>query len=460
MRNVTRMWTGVAVALVASATTIGATSGRADAAEAKTIRFPVAAASKFRDNFGDCRDDCARSHAGIDIYAPKHTPLLAAADGVISDLRPSPVTIAGVTVSVRGDDGWTYRYVHVNNDTIGTDDGNAPYDQRFGPGIVLGARVAAGQTIAYLGDSGNAEDVDAHLHFEMYAPGMRLVNAYPSLIAADFMPRGTYCRYATNPASDPSGASAAGYWVLGSDGGVFTYGDLAFHGSTGDMTLNAPAITLEATPSGRGYWFVAADGGIFSFGDAQFHGSTGDLVLNQPIVGMAVTPTGAGYWLVARDGGIFSFGDAQFYGSTGAVTLNQPIVGMAATPSGAGYCLVARDGGIFSFGDAQFHGSTGGIPLNEPIVAMAAHEHGAGYWLFARDGGVFAFGGAGFHGSVPGTGICQPAAIVGASGSATGNGYWMQGGDGIVWSFGDARRDGDPATLGVRATGFAKAVVQ
>ena len=60
---------------------------------------------------------------------------------------------------------------------------------------------------------------------------------------------------------------------------------------------------------------MASDGGIFSFGDAQFYGSTGDIHLNQPIVGMAATPDGGGYWLVASDGGIFAYGDAAFSGS-------------------------------------------------------------------------------------------------------------------------------------------------
>jgi hypothetical protein len=60
---------------------------------------------------------------------------------------------------------------------------------------------------------------------------------------------------------------------------------------------------------------VASDGGIFSFGDAAFFGSTGSLVLNKPVVGMAATPDGRGYWLVASDGGIFSFGAAAFFGS-------------------------------------------------------------------------------------------------------------------------------------------------
>jgi hypothetical protein len=74
---------------------------------------------------------------------------------------------------------------------------------------------------------------------------------------------------------------------------------------------------------------VATDGGIFSFGDARFYGSTGGIVLNKPVVGMAATPDGRGYWLVATDGGIFSFGDARFYGSTGGIVLNKPVVGIS-----------------------------------------------------------------------------------------------------------------------------------
>jgi hypothetical protein len=86
---------------------------------------------------------------------------------------------------------------------------------------------------------------------------------------------------------------------------------------------------MAPTPTGRGYWLVASDGGIFSFGDARFAGSTGAITLNQPIVGMAPTVTGGGYWLVAADGGIFSFGDATFLGSAGGVRLDQPVVAMA-----------------------------------------------------------------------------------------------------------------------------------
>ncbi len=144
---------------------------------------------------------------------------------------------------------------------------------------------------------------------------------------------------------------------------------------------------------------MASDGGIFSFGDAQFWGSTGGIALNKPIVGMAAAADGDGYWLVASDGGIFSFGTAPFLGSTGGIHLNEPVVGMAATSDGGGYWLVATDGGIFTYGDAQFWGSTGGIHLSEPIVAMTPTHDGNGYWLVGQDAGVFTYGDAAFSGS-------------------------------------------------------------
>ncbi len=215
-----------------------------------------------------------------------------------------------------------------------------------------------------------------------------------------------------------------GYWLVAADGGVFSFGDAAFHGSMGGTRLNQPIVGMAATPTGNGYWLVAADGGVFSFGDAAFHGSMGGTRLNQPIVGMAATPTGHGYWLVAADGGVFSFGDAAFHGSMGGTRLNQPIVGMAATPTGHGYWLVAADGGVFSFGDAAFHGSMGGTRLNQPMVGMGTDPRTGGYWLVAADGGVFNFG-APFYGSRAGQNATDQffAMVV----TAGGGGYLLTG---------------------------------
>jgi Peptidase A4 family/Putative Ig domain len=246
--------------------------------------------------------------------------------------------------------------------------------------------------------------------------------------------------------SATTSADGQGYWLVASDGGVFTFGDARYFGSTGGRALNKPIVGMAPTPDGQGYWLVASDGGIFTFGDAGYLGSTGDRTLNDPIVGMAATPDGQGYWLVASDGGIFAFGDAGYYGSTGAMRLNQPIVGMATTADGRGYWLVASDGGIFSFGDAGYAGSTGGMKLNQPIVAMAATPDGRGYWLMAADGGVFTFGDAAYFGSVPATGT-RVGNIVATSSAANGQGYWIVGSNGAVNSFGDALGHGSTAGM-------------
>ncbi|HEX3841908.1 MAG TPA: hypothetical protein VHU85_14035 [Acidimicrobiales bacterium] len=231
-------------------------------------------------------------------------------------------------------------------------------------------------------------------------------------------------------------APPSGYWLLGDDGGVFSYGAARFYGSMGGQTLNRPTVCMASTVTGQGYWLVAQDGGIFSFGGASFYGSTGGLTLVKPVVGMAATPDGGGYWLVATDGGVFSFGDAAFYGSTGGMALNQPVVGMASTPDGKGYWLVASDGGTFSFGDAAFYGSTGALTLNKPVVGMAATPDGKGYWLVATDGGIFSFGDAPFLGSAGGLPLAQP--VVGMSTTASGRGYWLAAQDGGIFTYGDA----------------------
>jgi hypothetical protein len=188
----------------------------------------------------------------------------------------------------------------------------------------------------------------------------------------------------------------------------------------------APATATgphDADPS-DGYWLVASDGGVFTFGDAGYFGSTGSIRLNRPIVGMAATPDGGGYWLVASDGGVFTFGDAGYFGSTGALHLNAPIVGMAATPDGGGYWLVASDGGIFTFGDAVYFGSAPGVgDVAGGVVSMGSAPGGGGYWLVGADGRIDSFGSASAEGSMAGRHLQAPvvgfavAPPSGASGS-------------------------------------------
>ena len=78
---------------------------------------------------------------------------------------------------------------------------------------------------------------------------------------------------------------------------------------------------------------MASDGGIFSYGDATFLGSTGGITLNKPIVGMAATRDGGGYWLLASDGGVFNYGDAGFSGSAAPLAADNPAVGGVGSAS-------------------------------------------------------------------------------------------------------------------------------
>ena len=92
-----------------------------------------------------------------------------------------------------------------------------------------------------------------------------------------------------------------GYWFVAADGGIFSFGDATFHGSTGQLNpslplggtnsivaaLVKPVNGMVVTSDGGGYWLVASDGGVFTFGDAGFVGSLGGQSIPSPIVGFA-----------------------------------------------------------------------------------------------------------------------------------------------------------------------------
>src|SRR2546421_9055051 len=90
-----------------------------------------------------------------------------------------------------------------------------------------------------------------------------------------------------------------------------------------------PSARSASAPSTSGYWLVGTDGRIVSYGRASFLGSTGAIPLNQPIVGMAPTPDGRGYWMVAPDRGLFALGDAGFFRAVGGKPPPLPLVGIA-----------------------------------------------------------------------------------------------------------------------------------
>ncbi|GMQ86452.1 MAG: hypothetical protein BMS9Abin07_2031 [Acidimicrobiia bacterium] len=146
----------------------------------RDIVFPIVGATRTVPGFGDCRDNCTREHHGNDIltYGWKGVPVVASHDGVISDIRDDG---EWCNVEVTGEDGWYTRYVHMNNDTPGYDDQDYMCTP---PGLSEGSSVKAGQLIGWVGDSGNAEHTQPHIHFEIRMPSGLPVDPYASLKAA------------------------------------------------------------------------------------------------------------------------------------------------------------------------------------------------------------------------------------------------------------------------------------
>jgi murein DD-endopeptidase MepM/ murein hydrolase activator NlpD len=142
------------------------------------IRFPQEIqVTTFASTFG-ARRSGGRRHHGVDLMAPKMTQVYAAAAGYVA--RVETHSLAGRYLEIAHVAGWSTRYVHLNNDTPGTDDGDADWSLTLAPGVHVGAWIEAGQLIAWVGDSGNAEWSGSHTHFELVIDGSP-IDPYPFL---------------------------------------------------------------------------------------------------------------------------------------------------------------------------------------------------------------------------------------------------------------------------------------
>jgi putative cell wall-binding protein len=173
------------VVLAASAVPVPRAAAADTSGDVHDIVFPVVGEVSYTDTFGAPRAG-GRSHEGQDLLGRKMQQLVAADSGTIRNLV-WPEGSYGNYLQIVADDGFVYSYVHINNDTPGTDDGNASRADVYADGIENGARVERGQLVAYLGDSGNAESTQPHLHFEMHRPDGSLMNPMQSLDAAQHL---------------------------------------------------------------------------------------------------------------------------------------------------------------------------------------------------------------------------------------------------------------------------------
>lgn len=136
----------------------GEPAEKALAAEIEYLRtrqlvVPVAGVerSRIRDSFGDARDGGARTHRAIDILAPRGTPVLAADDGIV--LRLSQNTLGGITIyATDTEERLVYYYAHLDG---------------YREGLAQGSLLTKGDTIGYVGTTGNAPRNVPHLHFQV-----------------------------------------------------------------------------------------------------------------------------------------------------------------------------------------------------------------------------------------------------------------------------------------------------
>lgn len=133
-----------------------------------SLRFPVKGLTPraVQSSFGASRDEGRRSHEGVDIFAKRGTPVLAASDGWVAGsttnrLGGNVVWVWSPLRQVR-----TY-YAHLDRHAVSP-----------------GERVHAGDVLGYVGSTGNARGGPPHLHFGVYAAGKGSVDPLPYICDA------------------------------------------------------------------------------------------------------------------------------------------------------------------------------------------------------------------------------------------------------------------------------------
>jgi murein DD-endopeptidase MepM/ murein hydrolase activator NlpD len=130
--------------------------------------FPVRGTHTYANDFGAPRHQ--GRHEGIDVIAPRGTPVVAAATGEIERLSRKETGLGGIWIWLRDSAGNTHYYAHLES---------------IAAGLKAGTAVKAGQVIGGVGNTGDARSTLPHLHFELHPNDGPAVNPYRELRAVD-----------------------------------------------------------------------------------------------------------------------------------------------------------------------------------------------------------------------------------------------------------------------------------
>jgi hypothetical protein len=371
-------------------------AGPASAAEIYPIVFPIAGEYRDLNNFGAPRGG-GRTHIGTDIAADKMTPVVAAADGVVGWMSSTCCALKLVH-----DDGYESWYIHLNNDTPGTDDG---LGWGYAPGIEMDVRVSAGQHIGWVGDSGNAENTLSHLHFELH----NLVgpfNPRDSLLAATHI--------------DPVAADEIFFYR---EDGLFRYYDIKpdaalgspLAGGTGYTTGWSTITSINLDGDGDDEMFFYRTDGLFRYYDVKPDGSLpkpfkagSDYTAGwSSITAVDLDGDGRDEIFFYREDGLFRFYDIRPNGDIGSPLVGgstytqgwDAITAVDIDGDGQDELFFYRDDGIYRFYHVKADGSL-------PTALSAGSDYESGWtsiraidlsgdqddeMLFYREDGTFGF---------------------------------------------------------------------
>ena len=127
------------------------------------LEFPVEGrtTSAVQSFFLDPRDNSTRDHHGIDIFAPRHTPVRAVADGFVTAVTTTPR--GGHVVWIwHAERRQSHYYAHLQRQAV-----------------TVGTRISAGDIVGYVGNTGNARTTAPHLHFGIYRRGEGPIDPLP-----------------------------------------------------------------------------------------------------------------------------------------------------------------------------------------------------------------------------------------------------------------------------------------
>ncbi len=162
--------------LVTALTCVGTSAAKS---AVPPLLFPVVGSVTYTNDFGQPRG--GGPHQGNDLLGTKRAPVVAVEDGTVKFWTTS--ASAGCMLYLYGDSGTMYEYIHLNNDLTAANDnkGTCVAGVSYAPGLFDGQHVDAGQLVGFLGDSGDANGIHPHLHFEVHPKGGKAVSPFPYL---------------------------------------------------------------------------------------------------------------------------------------------------------------------------------------------------------------------------------------------------------------------------------------